>query len=82
MSNESIHQREGVNVPFNADIEKYTIISGTLGVSFGVSFGVRSHPVTHTLILTIYGPFTGRFKSKHQREALHACTSEGVNVSN
>ena len=45
----------------NEDIEKYIMISGTLGVSFGVTFWLTSHLITSTLILTIYGPF----KSKH-----------------
>ena len=46
---------ELIDANISADLHLYLNFSGTLGVRFGVRFGVRSNPVTHTLILAIYG---------------------------
>ena len=48
-----------ISVNISADIEKYTIISGILEVSFMVSFKVSTHLITSPLFLSVYG----RFKS-------------------
>ena len=48
-----------ISVNISADIEKYTIISGILEVSFMVSFKVSTHLITSPLFLSVYGRFKG-----------------------